>query len=334
MPDPLDRRLACHLQPGRSLDEAIECARLADRLGYESIWAYQTVDRDPLQVLARYAAVTERAVLGTAVVPIATRHPIQLAMEAATLDEASGGRLRLGIGVSHRLTVEGWYGLALEDPVGWLEEYASVLRELFAHGAVGFEGRHVTARFTFVRYRARRDLPIWFAAMGPRMLRLAARLADGVVLWMCSPGHVREHIRPVLDAALAEAGRSWEEFDLVAPVPVALSEDLAAGRNAFRRAAYAYVQLPYYRKEIAAAGFGEDLEAFDRTLAAAGPADAMAALSDAFVDAYAAVGDAGAARAKIEEYRAAGVTLPSVVTSGRPPAAAPAEAALEALAGA
>jgi alkanesulfonate monooxygenase SsuD/methylene tetrahydromethanopterin reductase-like flavin-dependent oxidoreductase (luciferase family) len=258
------------------------------------------------------------------VVPIVLRHPALMAMEAATLDEISGGRLRLGLGVSHRLRVEGWYGLTLDDPLGRVREYVTVVREVLEKGSTAFEGRHYTARFGFMGYHpARERVPLLLAALGPRMLRLAAELADGVVLWMCDPAYIRQVVRPTLDETLAQHGRSVEDFDVVAAVPTALTEDRDAARNAFRRRAMPYTQLPFYRKAIAASGHGEDLQAIDDGKGPEG-------LSDGFGDTYAALGDAEAIAGKLKEYRAAGANLPSVGPLSRHEGYAGVEATLEA----
>src|SRR5580765_1115123 len=127
-------RVAASLDAGRSLDEAVERVRLAESLGYDSVWVTHIASREPLQVLGHYAHSTSRIGLGTGVVPFALRHPALLGMEAATLDEAVGGRLRLGIGVSHRITIEQWYGLSLDDPVGRITECTQILRSIFTTG--------------------------------------------------------------------------------------------------------------------------------------------------------------------------------------------------------
>jgi alkanesulfonate monooxygenase SsuD/methylene tetrahydromethanopterin reductase-like flavin-dependent oxidoreductase (luciferase family) len=202
---------------------------------------------------------------------------------------------------------------------------------ILVEGGGAFEGDHHVSRFSFAGYRARPDMKVLWAAMGPRMLRAAAELADGVVLWMCAPGHVRRTIRPVLDAALVANGRSSDDFDVVAAVPAALTEDPGAARDAFRRQAFPYLNLPFYRKENGRA-HPEALVAFDERLAAGDAVSAMAAIDDGVVDDLAGIGDAAAVRAKLEEYRAAGVTLPAVGPLPRHDGAAPFEATLEAAA--
>ena len=295
-------RLACFLDPGRSLDEAYGRVRLVESLGYDTVLCTQTVFRDPMQVLAAFGARTERIRLATGVVPAPTRHPVQLAMEAATLDEATGGRFTLGMGISHQLTVEQMWGLTYDHPAARMEEYAQIVHDVVRTGTTMREGRFYTARYVSAS-GPRPDLPLWFAAMGPRMVKLAARLGDGIVLWMCSPSVIRHAIRPVLDAALEDAGRDPATFDVVAAVPVALTDSPAGARDRFRQFATTYLSLPNYRKEVARGGFQSELDAFD--------ARGVEAVSDAFCDAYIGVGDAAAIRAKVEEYREAGANLPA-----------------------
>ncbi len=314
-------RLACSLEPGRSLEEGIERVRLAESLGYDSVWVTHIAAREPLQLLGHYARHTERIGLGTGVVPIVLRHPALMAMEAATLDEISGGRLRLGIGVSHKVTVEGWYGQTIDDPVGRMREYTAIVRDILERDRTEHEGTHYTARFGFMGYGSpRRGIPILFAALGPNMLRLAAEVADGVVLWMCNPGYIRDTVRPVLREALEEHGRDPEAFEVVAAVPIAVTEDIPAARDAFRSRAFPYTQLPFYRRAIAAGGHEEELRAVD----------GGGTPSDAFCDDYAGIGNAETIGSKIEEYRAAGVTLPSVGPLGRHEGFLGVEATLEA----
>jgi F420-dependent oxidoreductase-like protein len=304
-------RVAASIDPGKTLGEAVERVRLAESLGYDSVWVTHIASREPLQVLGHYGHSTSTIGLGTGVVPFALRHPALLGMEAATLDEVTGGRLQLGIGVSHKITIEGWYGLSIDDPVGRITEYTKILRSIFSTGGEPLEGEHYVSRFSLQRYSARADIPILWAAMGPRMLRAAAEHADGIVLWMCSPTHIRNTIRPAVDEALAAAGRSSDGFEIVAAVPCAVTDDVDGAREAFRRQAFMYLNLPFYRKEIEQA-HPDDLAAFDEQMGAGNLDAARAAMSPAFVDDFAGIGSSDAVRAKVDEYREAGVTLPSI----------------------
>lgn len=326
-------RLACSIEPGRSLDEAVGRVRAAESLGYESVWVSHIAAREPFQLLGHYAHHTERIGLGTAVVPIFLRHPALTAMEAATLDETSGGRLRLGLGVSHKVTVEGWYGLSLDDPVGRMREYLTIVRGILEGGSTAVEGKHYTARFGFMGYGPRPGVPILIAALRPRMLRLAAELADGIALWMCSPAYIRDTVRPTVEKVLAEKGRSMDDFSIFAAVPVGLTENVEGARDAFRQRAFPYLQLPFYRAAVKATGHGEMLAAFDEASASGDMSATLRAIPDQFVDEYAGVGDAETVRGKVEDYREAGASLPSVGPITRHEGAAGVEATLEAAIG-
>src|SRR5881275_2256975 len=120
----------CFVSVGRSLDAAVERVRLAEQLGYESVYLTHISGREPFIVLAAYALATERIRVGTGVTPIYTRTPANMAQAAVTLDELSGGRLNLGIGVSHRPVVEGWYGNTIDKPVCEMKEYARIVRAI------------------------------------------------------------------------------------------------------------------------------------------------------------------------------------------------------------
>src|SRR5689334_9949490 len=131
--------VGCHTLPlgtfisvGRSLDSALDRVRLAEQLGYHSVFITHLAGRDSLTALAAYAGVSESIRLGTGVTPIHSRSPAAMAQQAITIDEISNGRLTLGLGVSHRVTVENWYGSQIQKPVTEMREYVAVLRAIFA----------------------------------------------------------------------------------------------------------------------------------------------------------------------------------------------------------
>src|SRR5438034_5565378 len=131
----------------KTVDESIARAKAAERLGFESVWTTQMPDaRDAALVLAAYANHTERVKLGTGVLPIYTRNPTAMAQMAATLDELSHGRFILGLGISHKVTVEGMWGMQLHSPVEAMREYLTIVRGILRDGGCSFERRHCHAR--------------------------------------------------------------------------------------------------------------------------------------------------------------------------------------------
>src|ERR1700716_3593196 len=166
---------------------------------------------------------------------------------AATLDELSGGRFILGIGISHKVTVESMWGLRIESPVDSMRDYLNIVRTSLRDGGCAIEGKHFSARWAYSGPR-RAELPVMISALNPRMLELAGEHADGVVLWMCSPAYVRDHVIPTLTAGRQKAGKELDGFEIVAAVPVCLTSDRPAALAVFRQTVERYASLPYYRK--------------------------------------------------------------------------------------
>jgi F420-dependent oxidoreductase-like protein len=313
-------RLAAFNPAVKTLDESIARAQTAERLGYESIWTSQLPDaRDASLVLAAYAAATKRIGLGTGVLPIYTRHPTAMAQMAATLDEMSGGRFILGIGISHKVTVESMWGMHLDSPLTAMREYLDIVRTSLRDGACAYEGKYFTARWAYSAPR-RPDLPVMISALNPHMLELAGEHADGVVLWMCSPGYIRDHVVPAVTAGRMKAGKTLEGFEIVAPVPVCLTTDRAAAQAVFRKTVERYASLPYYRKMMDKSGFAAELASGD--------------ISPEMLDEYAGIGDESQVRDAIRRYREAGATLPAAGPFSGHEGAAGFEKTLEAAAGA
>ena len=209
---------------GRNLERALDRVRRAEELGYESAYVTHIAARDSLTVLTRYASVTERIRLGTGVLPIFSRTPASAAQTAATIDEISNGRMVLGIGVSHRVTVENWFDAEITKPVTQMREYAGIVRAIL-NGEEPPAGEFFNSRFAFMGYPPRPELPIYIAALSPNMLRLTGEIADGVMLWLCNPQYIRETVIPEVRSGRERAGKTLEGFDVVAAVPVGVTDD-------------------------------------------------------------------------------------------------------------
>lgn len=299
------------ISPGRSLATAIERVRLAESLGYDSTFVTHIAGRDSLTVLAAYAAATERIRLGTGVLPIYSRTPVATAQAAATVDEISGGRMVLGLGVSHRVTVEGWYGQRINKAVAEMREYTSAVRAMFG-GEDPAGGERWPTSFRFVGYEVRAELPIYIAALSPNMLRLAGEIGDGVLLWLCDPPYIRDVVVPELTRGRERAGRELAGFDIVAAVPSAVAGDREATLARVRADLVTYLSLPFYRSMLARSGFEEELAGFDSAMQAGDAERAKAAMSERMLTSLGGFGSAGDVRSAVRRYLEAGATSPGV----------------------
>ncbi len=256
---------------GSTVDRIIDQAAEAENDGFTSLW-YGGGGRgmDVLTLLPLVGRATSRIELGTAIVQTYPRHPILMAQQAATVAHAiGGGRLTLGVGVSHRPVIEASYGLSYDTNARHLHEYLTVLGALLREGTVRFSGEE---------YRAASDLgvpvdppvPVLAAALASKSLRSAGELADGTVLWMANRDAIEGLIAPTLREAAASAGRP--DPRIVAGLPVAVTDDVDAGREAAARLFSLYGTLPNYQRVLAAGGITSPADA-----AIVGPEDKVAA---------------------------------------------------------
>jgi alkanesulfonate monooxygenase SsuD/methylene tetrahydromethanopterin reductase-like flavin-dependent oxidoreductase (luciferase family) len=303
--------LGTFISVGRSLETALQRVAHAESLGYESTYVTHVAARDSLAVLMAYASRTERIRLGTGVLPIYSRTPVATAQTAATIDEFSGGRMVLGLGVSHQVVVEGWYGDRIGRPVREMREYVAAVRAIL-RGEDPPQGERFRTSFRFAGLDPRPELPIYVAALSPAMLRLAGEIADGVMLWLCNPDYVRDVAIPEARAGRERAGKELEGFDVVAAVPSAVTSDPDEARARLRSELIPYFSLPFYRAMLERSGCGDDIAGFDAGMKAGDPAAATAAISDAFLGKLAAIGTDEDAAASIARYREAGATSPCV----------------------
>src|SRR3989442_15039168 len=187
-----------------------------------------------------------------------------MAQAALTLSELTGGRFTLGLGVSHRASMEGMLGLSLHEPLAVMREYVAVLRGAVG-GTAAFDGRHYRVKWSLAVPERPPAPAIYLAALSRNMLELAGEIADGVVLWLCSPGYVRDVAVPALERGRRRAGKTLAGFEIGAAGPLAISDDAPGALAAFRTELARYLTLPFYRAMLEASGLGKELAAFDRS---------------------------------------------------------------------
>ena len=246
--------------------------------GFASAWMSNIFGVDALTALAVAGSQVPGIELGTAVVPTYPRHPAVLAQQSLTVSLALGGRLALGIGLSHRIVIEDMYGYSFERPARHMSEYLSILLPLLDGEKAAFECETMRANIGLSVPRPGR-VPVLLAAMAPAMLKLAGQRTDGTILWMTGPATVRDYIAPAITQAAAAAGRPAPRVVCILPVCVTDDPDQARARAAEVFAIYG--QLPSYRAMLDREG-------------AAGPADIAIAGDEVTVSAQImALADAG-----------------------------------------
>ena len=232
----------------------IGAARRAAEDGFATFWLPQSFGTDALTVLAIIGREVPGIELGTAVVPIYSRHPLTLASQALTAQAASvptgsgssgsGGRVVLGIGLSHQVLVENTFGGSFDKPVRMLREYLSVLRPLLHGETVEFRGEVLTVA-SQVSVAAAPPCPVLVAALGPQTLRVAGRLADGTITWVTGPDTIERHTVPTIRDAAEQAGR--EAPRIVVGLPVCVTADERGARERANQLFSVYGTLPSYR---------------------------------------------------------------------------------------
>lgn len=232
--------------PKTTLDEVVGQIRATADDGFSAAWLSQIFGWDALTVLAVAGREVQGIELGTAVVPTYPRHPFVLAAQALTTSAATGGRLVLGIGLSHQVVIEGVFGLSFEKPARHMREYLSALLPLLHGEQVSFEGETLTARTMGpLEAPGAEPPPVLLAALAPRMLELAGSKADGTVTWMTGPATIADHIGPSIRRAAEAAGRPAPR--IAVGLPVSVTTDLDGARETANRTFAVYGQLPSYR---------------------------------------------------------------------------------------
>jgi F420-dependent oxidoreductase-like protein len=272
-------RLGVMFDNGKPIDDVVDQVRQLRDLGFDAAWSSQIFGADALTLLAVVGREVPDITLGTAVVPTYPRHPMMLAAQALTVQAAIGGRLALGIGLSHQMVIEGMFGYSFEKPARHMREYLSALLPLLQEGRVQFKGETLAATGQ-IQVPGSTPPVVLVAALAPQMLRLAGERTDGTITWMTGPKTIADHIVPSLTKAASNAGRMAPR--VVVGLPVCVDADADGARSIASRSFQIYGQLPSYRAMLDREG-------------AEGPADvAIVGDEDAVARQITALADGGA----------------------------------------
>jgi F420-dependent oxidoreductase-like protein len=305
---------------GLTAEQQLECVRDAERMGYDSVWAAEAYGSDAATVLAWLAAGTEKIALGAAIFQIPGRSPGMTAMTAATLDQLSGGRFRLGLGTSGPQVSEGWHGVRFGRQLQRTREYVEVVRSMLARERVEYRGETIELplpdgpgkplKLTISPVQER--IPIYLAAIGPRNVALAGEIADGWLPIFFSPEHVSE-FRPRLEEGAARSGRSLDDFAIVPTVNVLIGDDVEAARDAMRPVLALYVggmgsrDRNFYNQLMQRYGFEDAAREVQDLYLEGRKEDAAAALPAELIDLVTLCGPADRVRERLAVYAQAGV---------------------------
>jgi F420-dependent oxidoreductase-like protein len=295
-------------------------ARLAEQLGYDVAFVPEGYRSDAVSVLGHLAAVTERIGLASGVLQIPGRTPAMTTLTAATLDTLSGGRFRLGLGISNAQITSGWHGLPYRDPLARTGEFVTVVRAALAGEQISHRGRHyrIPLGDEYSGFRLpgpARSVPVYLAAVGPASLELAGRIADGWFGVFATPEFVRD-ARGRLAAGRVAAGvrgAPLAGYQVMVSTPIVVDEDPQRAAAPVRAYVARFVSLGHregnvYYRLMAALGHAEEAARIQDLMAAGEPARAAAAVPWEFLDRTALLGPPDRIAARLREYAGAGVT--------------------------
>jgi F420-dependent oxidoreductase-like protein len=280
--------------PWISLDEQVELAVVADDLAMDSVWVAEAWGQDAVSVLGLLAGRTERVALGSGLLQIPARQPTAAAMAAATLDVISGGRFRLGLGVSGPQVSEGWYGVPFARPLTRTREYVEIVRRaLEREGPLEYAGKEWTLPLPnglgrplkLLARPVQEHIPIYLGAVGPRAIEQAGAIADGWLPFMLAPDQLE-----LLARGAESAGRALEDIDVSSVLPLAVADDVATARDqvrpwlAFYLGAMGAPNKNFYVEAAERNGHGDCARTVQELFLAGDRAGAAAALSDAMID--------------------------------------------------
>lgn len=345
---------------GARIELPLEMIQAADRLGYYAVWTAEAYGSDAVSPLAWIGALTQRIHLGTAIMQMPARTPAATAMTAMTIDQLSGGRMLLGLGLSGPQVVEGWHGVSYGKPLLKTREYVAIVRKILArkepltfageHYRVPYAGEDATGLGKPLKsiLHGRADLPIYLAAIGPKNVELAAEIADGWLPIFFSPAHYHETYAAAVEAGLAKGSpetgaekgaKTMAAFDIAPSVPVALGDDVDACRNSIKPFLALYVGgmgakgKNFYYDLACRYGYAGAADRVQELYLQGRKEEAAAAIPDELVDAVALCGPKARIAERLEAWRDSPVTTLNITTFNPQAVAVMAELVLDAEAG-
>lgn len=313
---------------GSKIELPLDLILEADKLGYYSVWTSEAYGSDAVTPLAWIGALTNQIKLGTAIMQMPARTPAMTAMTAITLDQLSGGRMLLGLGLSGPQVVEGWHGTAYGKPLGKSREYVQIIRQILAreaplvhdgeHYQIPYQGNDATGLGKPLKsiIHGRPEIPIYLASIGPKNVTLTAEIADGWLPIFFSPEAYSETYQQYIDAGFAKAGqgKSLDDFDIAPSVMVIIEDNLEMAYNQVKPMLALYIGgmgakgKNFYFDLACRYGFEAEAEVIQNAYLSGDKGEAVMSVPDALVDAVALVGSKDRIKDRVQLWQDSPIT--------------------------
>ncbi|MCW2600723.1 MAG: class F420-dependent oxidoreductase [Frankiales bacterium] len=306
----------------------LELAKEADRLGYAVAWVAEAYGSDAPTILSWVAAQTTQIDIGSAIFQIPGRTPANCAMTAATLDSLSGGRFRLGLGVSGPQVSEGWHGVRFDKPLGRTREYTEIVKMALRREKVRYQGQHYVLplpdgpgkALQLTVHPVREQIPMYLAAVGPKNLELTGELFDGWLAIFYSPDYAKESLASI-EAGRAKVGKTMAGFDVVPSMPLVVGDDPRACADPIRWYAALYIggmgsrDKNFYNQLAVRMGYDEAAKAVQDLYLDRKYDEAAAAVPFEFLDQTSLLGSKERIAERMQVLAASGVTTLTITPS-------------------
>ncbi len=317
---------------GAKIELPMDLILEADKLGYYSVWTSEAYGSDSITPLAWIGALTKQIKLGTAIMQMPARTPAMTAMTAITLDQLSGGRMLLGLGLSGPQVVEGWHGQAYGKPLGKSREYVEILRKILAreehlvhdgeHYQIPYAESDATGLGKPLKsiIHGRSDLPIYLASIGPKNVTLTAEIADGWLPIFFSPDAYDETYKQYIDAGFAKAGqgKSLDNFDIAPSVTVIIEDNVEMAYNQIKPMLALYIGgmgakgKNFYYDLACRYGFEAEAEVIQNAYLQGNKGEAVMAVPNDLVDSVALVGSKERIKDRVQLWKDSPITTMNI----------------------
>jgi probable F420-dependent oxidoreductase len=287
----------------------VELAEIAEAQGFAAFWEGEANNMDPIVLCSAIAARTRTLLLGTAIYHVFGRSPVTLGIQAATLNDLSGGRFLLGLGPSNP-RIASWHGATFDRPIRRMREYIEIVQRVQRGEKVEYHGEtYATSGFRLSWRPAYPESPLYLAALGPQMSRLTGRLARGVIVNMADPPQLRK-IAAEVRAGAEAAGRNPDSVEIAIKVRCALHPDREQAKTPLRKVLTFYSLAEFYRGMLSDMGWGEEITTIYEGYREGGFNAGMARVTDRMLEGLPLVAATSVdeIRARVAEYEAAGAT--------------------------